>query len=64
VVLLGGTGPRLSSSQVAGEMTGGLKPAKTMAVRRAGRGLASRSGVPESPGCSDETQYAGDTNRV
>ena len=57
-------GPRRSRSQAAGWITGCLSPAKTMAVRRAGSGLASSNGIPGSPGGSEESQNAGDIKRT
>ena len=63
-VLLRRTGLRLSRSQATGWMTGCLSPAKTIAVRRAGSGLASINGIPESFGGSEECENAGDTKRT
>lgn len=60
-VLLRRICPRLSRSQATGWMTGCLSPAKIMAVRRAGSGLASSDGIPESFGGLEESQNAGDT---
>lgn len=67
VLLLAGLlrriGPRRSRSQAAGRITGCFSPVKTMAVRRAGSGLASSNGIPGSPG-SEESQNAGDIKRT
>jgi hypothetical protein len=57
-------GPRRSRSQAAGWITGCFSPAKTMAVKRAGSGLASSNGIPGSSGGSEESQNAGDIKRI
>jgi hypothetical protein len=62
--LLRKIGPRRSRSQAAGWIMGCLSPAKIMAVRRAGSGLASSNGVPGSSGGSEESQNAGDIKRT